>query len=272
MRGVILFVAVALIINLAAAEQLKPATVAAFDRYVSISEQQMSNEMSSGSFMKFNGLQGPERTAAFSRLKAGQVITGRVETLDHDQKIPVSDGLIHHWVGTVFIPGVTLAQTLTFLQDYNNQHKFYAPEVQRSRLIERHGNDFKVFLRLRKTKIVTVILDTDYDVRYTVLDADRARSTSYSTRIAEVKNSGQADESEKPVGEDSGFLWRLNSYWQFWQHDGGVYVQLEAISLTRDIPSGFGWLINPFITSIPRESLEFTLTRTRQALVGGAAH
>jgi hypothetical protein len=45
-----------------------------------------------------------------------------------------------------------------------------------------------------------------------------------------------------------------------------VYVQLEAISLTRDIPDGLGWLIRPFVTSIPRESLAFTLTRTREAL------
>jgi hypothetical protein len=62
-------------------------------------------------------------------------------------------------------------------------------------------------------------------------------------------------------------MWRLNSYWRFQQRDGGVYVQLEAISLTRDIPTGLGWLITPFITSIPKESLAFTLTRTRQVLV-----
>jgi hypothetical protein len=46
-----------------------------------------------------------------------------------------------------------------------------------------------------------------------------------------------------------------------------VYVQLEAISLTRDIPTGLGWLISPFISSIPKESLVFTLARTREALV-----
>jgi len=61
-------------------------------------------------------------------------------------------------------------------------------------------------------------------------------------------------------------MWRLNSYWRFLQRDGGVYVQLEAISLTRDIPAGLGWLVKPFVTSIPRESIEFTLSRTRRSL------
>ncbi len=247
----------------ASAEQLKPETVAAFNHYVELSEQQMV----STSFLHVDGLQPPERDAELARLKAGEVITYRLETRDHGKPIAVPGGLIHHWIGTIFIPGATLAQTLTFLQDYDNQYKFYAPDVQQSKLIERQGDEFKIFLRLRKTKVVTVILNTEYDVKYARLDKDRATSDSYSTRITEVENAGKPNESEKPVGDDSGFLWRLNSYWRFQQRDGGVYVQLEAISLTRDVPTGLGWLISPFISSIPKESLVFTLTRTREALV-----
>jgi len=81
-----------------------------------------------------------------------------------------------------------------------------------------------------------------------------------------VENAGKPNEAEKPVGDDDGFLWRLDSFWRFAERDGGVYLQLEAISLTRDIPAGLGWLVGPFVTSIPKESLEFTLTRTREAL------
>jgi hypothetical protein len=247
----------------ASAEQLKPETVAAFNHYVELGERQMS----STPFLHIDGLRAADRDAEFTRLKAGEVITERLQTRDEGQPISVPGGLIHHWIGTVFIPGVTLAQTLAFLEDYDNQYKFYTPDVQRSKLIERDGDHFRIFLRLRKTKVVTVILNTEYDVKYTGLDSERATSDSHSTRIAEVENAGKPNESEKPVGNDSGFLWRLNSYWRFQQRDGGVYVQLEAISLTRDIPTGLGWLISPFITSIPKESLVFTLTRTRQALV-----
>jgi hypothetical protein len=246
----------------ASAEQLKPETIAAFNHYVELSEQQTA----SAPFLRVDGLKAADRDAEILRLKAGEVITDRLEVRDHGQPISVPGGLIHHWMGTIFIPGVTLDQILAFLQDYDNQHKFYAPDVQRSRLIERHGDHFKVFLRLRKTKIVTVILDTEYDVKYTRLDPDDATSDSLSTRIVEVENAGRPNESVKPVGNDNGFMWRLKSYWRFQQRDGGVYVQLEAISLTRDIPTGLGWLISPFISSIPKESLMFTLTRTREAL------
>jgi len=129
---------------------------------------------------------------------------------------------------------------------------------------------FKCFLRLRQTKLLTVVLDTQYDVHYARLDSTRAYSRSYSTRVAEVESAAQPGEHEKPIGNDSGFLWRLNSYWRFREGDGGVYVQLEALSLTRDIPDGLGWLIRPFLTSIPRGSLVFTLSRTREGLAGSA--
>src|SRR5205807_8610257 len=92
-----------------------------------------------------------------------------------------------------------------------------------------------------------------------------AYSRSVSTRIAEVVDPGQPGEREKPVGHDGGFLWRLNSYWRFVERDGGVFVECESISLTRDIPTGLGWMIGPFVTSIPKESLEHTLGSTRSA-------
>jgi len=250
----------------ATAEQLKPETVAAFDHYVQLSEERMTKDSSSRPFLQIDGLPPEEHETELGRLKAGEVITERLQTLNQGRPLLAPGGLIHHWMGTVFIPGATLAATLDFLQDYDNQYKFYTPEVQRSKLVQRNGNEFKVFLRLRKKKVITVILDTEYDVKYVRLDVDRAASNSYSTRIAEVENPDRSDESQKPVGNDGGFLWRLNSYWRFLQRDGGTYVQLEAISLTRDIPTGLNWLVSPFVTSIPRESLVFTLTRTRDAL------
>jgi hypothetical protein len=192
-----------------------------------------------------DGFAPAQREAAHARLGKGEVLVERLETLYGDRPIPVPDGLIHHWVGTVFIPHATLAQTLAFLQDYDNQYKYYSPNVQRSKLIRRSGNDFEISQRLRETKIITVTLDANYDVKYVLLNSHSAAAYSHSTRIAEVANAGKPDEFEKPPGNDSGFLWRLNSYWRFLQREGGVYIQLEAISLTRDIPPGLGWLIGP---------------------------
>jgi hypothetical protein len=248
------------------AVQLMPETDAAFNRYVQLSEQRMQNDLQSGSFLWLDGLPIPQREDVYGRVKRGEVVIQKLETLDRGVSVPVPRGLIHHWMGVVFIPRTSLKRTLALLQSYDEHSRIYAPRVLRSELIQRNGDDFKVFLRLRETKIVTVVLDTEYDVHYIRLDSTRACSRSYSTRVVEVEDAGQLGEREKPVGNDSGFLWRINSYWRFWERDGGVYVELEAISLTRDIPDGLGWLVRPFVTSIPSESLMFTLSRTREAL------
>jgi hypothetical protein len=253
------------------AVELKPETNAAFNHYVQLSEQRMQNDLQSGSFLSVDGLPFQPREQVFDRLKRGEVVTQRLETLDRGSSVPVPGGLIHHWMGVVFVPGANLNQTLALLQDYNRHSRIYAPRVLGSRLIQHNGDGFKFFLRLSETKIVTVVLDTEYDVDYRRLDSTKACSRSYSTKVAEVESPGLPGEHEKPTGDDSGFLWRLNSYWRFWERDGGVYIQMEAVSLTRDIPDGIGWLIRPFVTSIPRESLVFTLSRTRLALGGNTA-
>ena len=248
------------------AVELKPETDAAFNHYVDLSEERMRNDLQSGRFLWVDGLPPQQREAVSERIKRGEVVTQTMEMLQRGAPIPVPGGLIHHWIGVVFIPGANLKRTLALLQGYDEHSRIFAPRVLRSKLIQHNGDDFKVFLRLRETKIVTVVLDTDYDVHYVQLDSTRACSRSYSTRVAEVESAGQPGEYEKPRGNDDGFLWRLNSDWRFWERDGGVYVQLEAISLTRDIPDGLGWLIRPVVTSIPRESIVFTLNRTRKAL------
>jgi hypothetical protein len=136
--------------------------------------------------------------------------------------------------------------------------------VVRAKILSHTGDDFRVFMRFRQTKIITVVLDTEHEVRYQRLDSMRAASRSISTRVQEVENAGTSNEHDLPEGEDNGYLWRINSYWRFLERDGGVYVQCESVSLTRDIPVGLGWLAAPFVESIPRESLSFMLIATRK--------
>ena len=83
----------------------------------------------------------------------------------------------------------------------------------------------------------------------------------------EIDDAGTPNERVKPVGQDGGYLWRINSYWRVLERDGGTYIQCETITLSRGIPFGLGWAIGPFVTGIPKESLEFTLTTTRTALL-----
>jgi hypothetical protein len=242
---------------------LQPRTIAAFDRYVKAAETETAARVE---FLRLDGLPEALRRARQDELRAGLLHIERLTTLDGGREIPVPDGLMHHWVGTVFAPGASVEQALSILQDYDKHAEIYRPAVVQSRLLSRNGDRFRMFLRFSMTKVITVVVNTEHDAQFYRDGPDRARSRIYSTRIAQVENAGESDERELPVGRDGGYLWRLNPYWRLLQRDGGTYVQCESISLTRGIPFGFAWLIQPFVTSIPRESLEFTLNTTRTTL------
>ncbi len=248
--------------------ELRPKTVEAFDRYVQLAEARINGEVSqSEKFLYLDQLPPPRRSEVLAALKRGEIVMERVQTLDASgHAIEAPEAIIHHWLGAVFIPGANLPQTIALMQDYNHHQDIYKPEVVGSRLISHTGNDFQIYYRLRKKKVITITLNTYHDVHYFPVDSTHWYSRSYSTKIAEVANADTPNEREKPVGHDGGFLWRLNSYWKFEEKDGGVYVECESISLTRDIPRGLGWLIMPFVTSIPRESLQMTMGSTRAAL------
>jgi hypothetical protein len=239
------------------AADLQPETVRAFEKYIRETEIRLDQRLPS----KFLWLDDDAQRA--TQVRAGQVA---IENRGGHGMLPVPGGLIHDWIGAAFIRGATIDQTLALVQNYDRHQQIYQPEVLRSRLLSRNGNDFRVYMRLLKKKIVTVVLDTEHDVHYERIDASRWRSRSHSTRITELENPGKPSERALPAGDDHGFLWRLNSYWRFEQRDGGVYVECEAISLTRGIPAGLGWLVEPIIKSLPRESLANTLRETRTAL------
>ena len=250
------------------AVDLEPKTLDAFNRYVKITQERIDKEVTRpGAFLYLEGVAEPERSKIHASLQKGDIYMERLETHDGaGATIEAPDGLIHHWIGAVFIPGSNLQQVLATVQDYDHHQDIYLPEVVRSRLVHRDGNDFQIYYRLVKKKVITVTLNTNHDVKYFPIDSRHCRSRSTATRIAEVVNAGDPGESEKPVGHDGGFLWRLNSDWRFEEQDGGVYVECESVSLTRDIPAGFGWIVKPFVTSIPRESLVMTLSSTRTAV------
>ncbi len=252
----------------ASPSELRPEATQGFNRYVQLTERRMQGELApGGAFLWVDGLPELRRSDVYARLQRGEVISERVQTPDPSGRTSTPGALIHHWVGTIFIPGVSLAQVLAIVQDYDRHSEYYAPDVVQSKKVEQNGDEYKVHYRLKKKKVVTIYLDADYDVHRHVLDPTHAYSDSRSTRVAQVENAGEANEHELPPGKDGGYMWRLNSYWRYFDSGRGVYVQCEAVSLTRDIPTGLNWLIAPFIQSVPKESLEFTLQSTRYAVL-----
>ena len=245
-----------------------PEALKAFEQYVRAAEAQVQSAQdlsATKNFLTIDALPEAMRTQIYAQLKQGQTVIERARALP---TCPAPPGaLIHDWTSTVFVPNVSLAQTLAALQDYDRDADYYRPQVVNSKLLAKSDHHYQVFLRLKQKHIITVVLDTEYEIQYTPVDPTHATSQSHSTRIAEVENADSSEEHIHIPGDDHGFLWRLNSYWRFHEVDGGVYIQCNAISLTRNVPPGLNWIIAPFVENIPRDSLRFTLTATREALL-----
>jgi hypothetical protein len=251
----------------ASATQLTEKTRKAFATYVTAAESRMQQEIAQSKFLWTDSLGGQRRDDVLKRLKNSEIVSEKREERLAGESIPIPYGMVHHWIAMAFVPGATMQQTVSLLQDYDHHKDLYKPEVVDSKLLSRNGDRFRAYLRFYKKKVIGVTLNTEHDAQYKTLSRTRAESWSHTTKVAEVENAGTKEEREKPQGDDSGFLWALNSYWRIEEKDGGVYVQCEAISLTRDVPTGLGWMIKPFITEVPKESLYTTMNSTRQGLL-----
>jgi len=243
----------------ASAAELKKTTVEAFEKYIRATESRVA-EQTTG---QRSFLWADESRQRQEQVRQGQVLA---QPWNRRGEVDVPDGLIHDWIAAVFIPGATLDATLALVQDYDNHYKIYRPEVIASKTLARDKNHYKIHLRLLKKKVITVVLNTEYDLDYFPLGSSRWHSRSYSTRVAQVEDAGKPQERELPVGKDGGYVWRLYSYWRFEERDAGVWVECEAITLTRDIPTGLGWLVEPIIRDLPREALVRTMEGMRGAL------
>ena len=205
---------------------------------------------------------GPAAADDARAVRAGAVVVRHVETKDsRGRGIDVPSGLVHHWRGAVLIPGLKLASLLRSLQ--SDVPEMGQEDVLRASVIERGPDSMKVFLKLRRTKFVTVVYNTEHEVRFRHWSATRASSTSTATKIAELENPGTPDERELPAGSDRGFLWRWNAYWRYEETPAGVIAECESISLSRDMPPVLRYVLGPLVESTARESMERTLTSMR---------
>ena len=260
-------IAAGLLVPPAEGAELKSATVAAFDRYVRVTESRMDDDLRENYFLFIDRLPEVRRRAIDAHLREGEVEIQQLHTLEEGRTIPIRSGMTHHWVGVIFIPNATLTQARAVLEDYDNYVTYYKPDIRRPKLLERHGKESRIYFQLYKNSLVTVVLNANFDFTDTQFTSTRAESKSYSTRIAEVENQGKLDEHELPVGMDHGYMWRLNIYWRIEEKSGGVFLQIEVIALTRKFPLILGWLINPLVEKIPRSTISDLLNNTRKAVI-----
>jgi hypothetical protein len=240
------------------AVELKQETIEAFDHYTVELETHLEPRWHGTHF-----LWSDDEPEVRDKLMKGSIV---VRPGNGNGLISVKNGLIQDWLGAAFLPHCTLKTVLGIVQDYGHHKEIYKPQIADSRMESHQGDDFQIFLRIVKAKFfLSLVVNSEHKVHFTTLDAQKAYSRSYSTRIAEVSEPGKKGEHELPVGEDRGLLWRLYNYWFFEERDGGVFVTCQSVSLTRDMPFGMGKLLSPIIHDLPGESLQLSLEQLRKA-------
>ena len=236
--------------------ELKKETVAAWDGYV------QANKTDTGSPTTFLWAdQQPER---IQRLRQGEILAASAAE-PNPRNVP--SGLIHDWIGAVFLPDTKIDQVLSEVRDYDNYKSYYKPTVVDSRSLSSQGSCQKYSMRVVNKEVVAqTALDMEYETCYYKLDESRWYSTTRTTRVREIKHYGQANEEELPPDQGSGYIWRLYSVARFEQRDGGTYVEVEAMALSRDIPVAVRWLANPIVRRVSRNSMLLSLQETKDAV------
>lgn len=238
--------------------KLKPRATAEFDRYAEKVEQQLSSRWGGQrAFLSISDVPS-DRGSVFR----GDLL---IRPGSPENPISISDGLIHDWLGAVFIPNTTMQKVLGELRDFDHHADIY-PEIIRSRLLRRSGNDLTGYWRLqRKPQLIPVAFDVEEEAHYREIAPGKWICRAYAKKISEVDNPGASSEKILPPGNGQGFLWRLYAYWSLETTNGGVLAECRTLSLSRSIPGALSWAIKPFIQSLPRESLTSTLKNTRAA-------
>lgn len=250
------------------AATLASATVEAWNRYYRWADEKNAREVKNlDHFLIQDLLPAKEQAEVMRDLKAGLTVIRRATGVvppNVDFKVP--EGEIHHWWGTVLVPGVAMPQLMGFLQDYNHHAGKFA-DIQESRLVSRDRERFVIFYRLMRSKaFVTAYYNTVQEAVYHPIDARHVWSKSNATKIAELDYPGTSQEKERTPGDDRGFLWRLASWWRFEQTDDGVIIDIDSASLSRDVPAIVRFIpgLGGYIRSTPRESMESILLSIRR--------
>ncbi len=241
------------------AVDLQPHTSAIFDNHIAIIECRIEKSYQQPQFLTVNQADKAEK------IRQGTIL---IEPVTGGGNLDIKGGMIQDWKGTMFIPSAKLGDVLTVARDFPSQAQTMKPDIAAVRVRSQQGDRYQVYMRLVKSKFVlTDVLNTEHDIRFVQTDPKRAYSLGRTTRVAEVVDPGKPGERELPVGKDRGFLWRTAGFWLFEEKDGGVYVEWESVSLTRDIPLGMGKLFGSILKSLPAESVRVSMEATRKAVI-----
>ena len=245
-------------VAVASAANLDRQALEAFNHYTERARAQCATHCTRSEFLKIDSSPAME-----SRVHDGEIV---VTPVGHTP-LKVPDGLIHDWIGTAFIPGITIQEVLAMVRDYGHYSEYYAPQVIQSQALRHADEDYHFrMLMMNQSLFSKSALEGEYAESFVRVDNQDWYSIASSTSIRQVDHVGEPDETLLPDGEGSGYIWRLMSISKFEQRDGGVYVQMEVIALSRGIPASLRWIVDPIVRRVARGSLETSLEKTRAAV------
>ena len=244
------------------AANLKAETVAAWEDYVQ-SVNATLQDRARGSFLWAEG--DAERIA---KVQHGEIVVAPAPG-PSPRKVP--GGLIHHWIGAALLPNMKLNDILEVTQDYDRYKEFYSPSVMASKVVARNvSDDYFSILLMNRAFFLKTALDTDCQATNVRLDERRFYSVSRTTRVQEIEDYGQPGEHRSPEGEGGGYIWKLYSIVRLEQRSEGVYVEMEAIALSREIPGALRLVVDPIVRRVSRNSMVTSIRQTEDAVRGNA--
>lgn len=248
------------------AASLTPSTSQAWDTYIASATARMERRVSPGkNFLWVD--ENPERLA---KVRSGEIVVAPVGE-QNPKRIP--SGLIHDWIGAAFMEHATITDVLGVVRDYPHYKDVYEPNVLDPKLISSGDTEDRFsMLLVNKAVLLKTAFDADYDVCYFRVDATHLYSISRTTRVQEVDEYGAPGQHLLNAGEGSGLIWNLVGIARYVERDGGVYVELEAIGLSRDIPAGLRWIVDPLVRRISRRAVVSSIDSTRKAVCERSAH
>ncbi|PYU25947.1 MAG: hypothetical protein DMG32_10930, partial [Acidobacteria bacterium] len=169
-------------------------------------------------------------------------------------------------------PGGTIRDLSAVVGDYGRYSEIYRPTLIKADLIDSSDDEQKVsIVWVQRVLFVTAAFYTELDSKYVALNSRQGYMTFSTNRVQQIEHHGEKDEHRLAPDEGSGYLWRLVSFARFEERDGGLYLELEVIGLSKDLPGSLRWLFKPVIDHVPRQALAMKLDQTRQALKSRAA-
>jgi hypothetical protein len=255
----LVFVVAAVTAISATGADLKSETIQQWEDYVKAADTRHANRLAQGAF-----LSSDEAAGQITRLRHGEVV---VTPANQNVPFKVQSGLIHDWMGAAFIPHTRLGDVLPVLRDYDRYKDYYHPGVvYAKRIATSESRDQFSMVLMNKSAIAKTALDADYQTVYTKIDDHRTLSVTDATRIQEIAEYDTPSQHTLPENHGMGLIWRVHSITHFEERDGGVYIEVEAIALSRDIPTMLRWVVDPIVRRVSRASLAVSLEQTEAAV------